>query len=150
MFKLAGSVGLALAVANLKRRIRNLAVRSMLGAIGAAVAIIALCFFLVTAHLSLSLWVGPIGSSAIIGGVLLIIALVLFFLASRPMREQARAVEQPAAHLNDALGGSFARISQMLGSGQSPLLSPVFLSAGLALVAGLFLGRRTSGHEPRD
>jgi amino acid transporter len=150
MFKLAGSVGLALAVANLKRRIRNLAVRSMLGAIGVAVAIIALCFFLVTAHLSLSLWVGPIGSSAIIGGVLLVVALVLFFLASRPMREQARAVEQPAAHLTDALGGSFARISQMLGSRRSPLLSPVFLSAGLALVAGLFLGRRTTGHEPRD
>lgn len=148
MLKLASSVGLALAVANLKRRIRNLAVRGILGAVGAVVLIIAVCFFLVTAHLFLSRLLNPIASAAIVGGVLLAVSLLLFFLASRPMREQARAVENPVEQLGDTFGDTASRFGEALGSAGSPLRNPVLQAAGLALVAGFFLGRR--GSKSRD
>lgn len=143
MLKLAGTVGLALAVANLKRRIRVLAVRGILAGCGIAVFVVSLCFFLVAAHLWLSIQVGGIGSAAIIGGVLLVVALILLFLASRPMREQARAVEQPAEQVGNVFSEGLARLGQAAGSRQSPLRNPVFQAASLALIAGLFLGRRT-------
>jgi hypothetical protein len=141
MLKLASTVGLALAVANLKRRIRNLAVRGILGAAGGVVLVIALCFFLVAAHLFLSDVLNPIASAAIIGGVLLAIGLILLFLASRPMREQARAVENPVEQLSETFGASASRLGDALGAG-SPLKSPVLQAAGLALLIGFFLGRR--------
>jgi hypothetical protein len=140
MLKLASTVGLALTVANLKRRIRNLAVRGILGTVGAVIAVIAICFLLVALHLWLSGVLNPIASAAIIGGVLLAIALLLFFLASRPMREQARGVEQPAAQLGNVLRDGMARLSG--GSGRSPLRDPIVLAAALALVSGIFLGWR--------
>jgi hypothetical protein len=142
MLKLAGTAGLALAVANLRRRARNLAVRGVLAVAGAVALVIAICFFLVALHVWLSEELDPIASACIIGGVLLAIALLLFFLASRPMREQARAVEQPAAQIGDALGEGMARLAQAAGSARSPLRNPVFQAAGLALIAGIFLGRR--------
>ncbi len=142
MLKLASSVGLALAVANLKRRIRNLAVRGILGAVGAVVLVVSLCFFLVAAHLFLSGLLNPIASAAIVGGVLLAIALLLFFLASRPMREQARAVENPMEEVSDRLREGASRLNEALGPSSSPLRNPVFQAAGLALLAGFFLGRR--------
>jgi hypothetical protein len=148
LLKLAGTAGLALAVANLRRRARNLAVRGVLAAAGAVALVVALCFFLVAVHVWLSGEFGVIASASIIGGVLLAIALLLLFLASRPMREQARAVEQPAAQIGDALGEGMARLAQAAGSPRSPLRNPVFQAAGLALIAGIFLGRR--GRRDRD
>lgn len=148
MLKLASSVGLALAVANLRRRIRNLAVRGILGAVGAVILVMSLSFFLVAAHLWLSDLLNPIASAAIVGGVLLAIGLLLFFLASRPMREQSRAVENPLEQLSGTFGESASRFGDALGSAGSPLRNPVFQAAGLALLAGFFLGRR--GRRPRD
>ena len=52
MLKLISSIGLALALADLKRRIRHWVRSGILGAVGALFAVIALCFFLVAAHLS--------------------------------------------------------------------------------------------------
>jgi hypothetical protein len=150
MLKLASSVGLALAVANLKRRIRYLAVRGILGAVGAVVLFISVCFFLVAAHLWLSDLLNPIASAAIIGGVLLFIAVLLFFLASRPMREQARAVESPIEELGDTLRQGASRLSEALGPPGSPLRNPVLQAAGLALIAGFFLGRRGKRRDDKD
>lgn len=143
MLKLASAMGLALAIANLRRRIRAMAVKGMLAAIGLIVLIAALCFFLVAAHVWLSGAVGTVGSASIIGGVLLVVALLLLFLASRPMREEARAVESTADQLGGTLGEGIGRLGQLAGSRQSPLRNPVFQAASLALIAGIFLGRRT-------
>lgn len=140
MLKLASTVGLALAVANLKRRIRNLAVRGILGAGGIVVAIFAIAFLLVALHLWISSLLSPLASAAIIGGVLAVTALVLLLLASRPMREQARGVEEPAAQFGDMLRDGMTRLS----GGQSPLASPTVLATALALAAGIFLGWRGS------
>lgn len=142
LLTLLRSVGLAVAVAELKRRVRALAARGVLGFVGLIVFVIALCFFLVAAHLYLSSLLNPIASAAIIGGVLLVIALILFFLASRPMTGQARAGDGQAAQLGDAIKDSAARIGDAFGGGQSPLQNPVLLAAGFALVAGFLLGRR--------
>ena len=142
MLKLLQTVGLALAVANLKRRIRNLAVRGVFGAAGAIVLVVAICFFLVALHLWISDVLNPVASAAIIGGVLLAIALLLFFLASRPMREQASVAEQPLGQMGDMLSDGMARLNRAAGTEGSPLRNPVLQAASLALVAGLFLGWR--------
>jgi protein-S-isoprenylcysteine O-methyltransferase Ste14 len=141
------SLGLALALANLKRRIRSLAIRGALGAVAVVVLVVALCFFLVAAHLWLSQLVNPIASAAIIGGVLLAIALLLFFLASRPMGQRARAVENPVEEVGEALSHGASRLNEALGPEGSPLRNPVFQAAGLALIAGFFLGRRGRGRD---
>jgi hypothetical protein len=137
MLKLASRAGLAVALANLKQRIRRLAVRGILAAIGIVVLVMALCWLLIALHLWLSAKVGPIGSAAIIGGVLLIIAAVLLFLASRTGRTPAPAPAQAA----DPLGETIARAAQSVAAGPSPLTSPVFLASLAALSAGIFLGR---------
>ncbi len=147
MLKLAGTAGLALAVANLRRRARNLAVRGTVGAAGIVALVIALCFFLVALHVWLSQALGAIASAAIVGGVLLALGLLLLFLASRPMREQARAVERPAGQIGDALGEGMARLAEAAGSRRSPLRNPLFQAAGLALIVGIVLGRRTSRRD---
>jgi NADH:ubiquinone oxidoreductase subunit 6 (subunit J) len=135
MFKLASSIGLALALADLKRRIHYWVRTGILGAVGALFAVFALAFLLVAAHLSLSRLLNPIASAAIIGGVFLLIALILFFIASRPMTKRAPApaeADSPVASVGDALRDGMARFG-----------SPLFLSAAAALIAGIFLGRRT-------
>lgn len=142
MLRLASSVGLALAVANLKRRIRTLTIRGILGVAGAVALVISICFFLVAAHLYLSSLLNPVASAAIIGGVLLFIAVLLFFLASRPMREQARAAEDPIGEMGDTFRQGAARINEALGPEGSLLRNPVLQAAGLALIAGFVLGRR--------
>ncbi|HEX9905722.1 MAG TPA: phage holin family protein [Propylenella sp.] len=148
MLKLASAVGLGLAAANLRRRIRGLAVRGMLGVVGIIILVIAVCFFLLAAHLYLSVLLDPIASAAIIAGILLAIALVLLFLASRPMRERARGVEQPAAEIRRAVNEGLAGLG--LGAEGSPLRSPVLLSSLFALLAGILLGSRASRRKRDD
>jgi hypothetical protein len=143
MLRLFSSVGMALAIANLKQRIRNLATRGILGLVGLVVLIVSLCFFLVAGHLYLSQLLNPIASAAIIGGVLLLIALILFFLASRPMRAQSRMAEDPVAELSETFRQGRERFNEALGPEGSPLRNPVFQAAALAIVAGFVLGRRT-------
>lgn len=135
---------MALAVANLKRRIRVLVIRIGLGAIGAVVLVFALAFILVTAHLALSRFVDPIASAAIIGFVLLFIGVVLLFLASRPRREQSRAVEQPVGQVGSYLSQGLKHLSSTSATEPNPLRNPVFQVSLLALAAGFFLGRRRS------
>jgi hypothetical protein len=140
MLKFASSMGVALAVANLKQRMRAMAVRGVLGLAGAIVLVVSICFFLVAAHLWLSGLLNPIASAAIIGGVLLVVALLLFFIASRPVR--APKAENPVEQLGETLRQGATRFGESLGAGQAPLKNPVFLTAGLALLAGFLLGRR--------
>jgi energy-coupling factor transporter transmembrane protein EcfT len=145
LLTLIRSVGLAVALAELKRRVRAMAQRGVLGFVGAIVFVIALCFFLVAAHLYLSSLLNPIASAAIIGGVLLLIALILFFLASRPIDGKARASgDDQAAQLGDAIKDGAARIGDAFsgGGGGGPLQNPVLLAAGFALFAGFLLGRQ--------
>jgi len=143
MFKFASSIGFALALADLKRRVRHWARSGILGAIGLVFLVIALCFLLVAAHLYLSGLLNPIASAAIIGGALLLIALMLFFLASRPMKERVRAAtaDQPVGQIGDMLRDGMARLGQAAGSSESPLRNPLLQAAGIALVVGYLLGR---------
>jgi hypothetical protein len=145
MLKLASSIGLALAVADLKRRIRRGVRSGILGVFGAIFFVIALLFFLIAAHLWLSAVLNPIASAAIIGAVLLVIALVFFVLASSAVREPAKAhpVEDGGSQFGDALREGMARLGAAAGSGQSPLRNPIFQAAGLAIIAGFLLGRKS-------
>jgi hypothetical protein len=79
--------------------------------------------------------------------VLLLVGLLVLFLASRPMREQSRAVEQPATQAGYALGESVANLAKAAGAGGSPLKNPVLQASVLALIAGIFLGRYRSRRD---
>jgi hypothetical protein len=146
MFKLASSIGLALALAELKLRIRHWIRSGIFGVVGAVIAVIALCFLLVALHLFLSDVLNPIASAAIIGGVLLLIALILFFVASRPMRSGGAPAAKPAAQGGDSFSDSLSRLGQMSGAG-GLLSNPLLPIAGVALVVGYLLGRRGRGQQ---
>lgn len=149
MLKFASSIGLALAVADLKRRIRYFVRSGILGGVGLAILLIAVSFLLVALHLYLSDVLNPIASAAIIGGVLLLIALILFFIASRPLKPRARTAsgETPAGQIGDALREGFSRLGEAAGAGASPLRNPVLPAAGIALFIGYLLGRRRKDPE---
>lgn len=140
MWALLKTAGLAFAVANLKRRIRALAVKGILAGAAAVIAIVAICFLLVALHIWLSGLLNPVASAAIIGVVLLVIAGALLFLASRPNAANASPIPVAPA----AAGGEpgWAKLAQSFTGGEQPLASPVFQAAALALIAGFFLGRR--------
>lgn len=148
MFKLVSSLGLALALADLRRRISHWVRASILGAVGTVLAVIALCFFLVALHLWLSRLLNPIASAAIIGAVLLVIALILFFLASRPMATRAPAPAQadPMASAGDTLQDAMTRFGP---AAAAVARHPLFPAAVMALVAGFFLGRRSKRDNDR-
>ena len=148
MLRLFSALGLTLALANLKQRVRAVALRGGLGVAGAIVLVIALCFFLVAAHLYLSTLLNPIASAAIIGGVLLVIALILFFLASRPLRAQGRGADDPLGEAGETLRGAASRVSEALGPPDAPLRHPAIMIAGLTLIVGFLLGRRGRRNDP--
>ena len=148
MLRLLSALGLTVALANLKRRVRAVALRGGLGVAGAVVLVIALCFFLVAAHLYLSTLIDPIASAAIIGGVLLVIALILFFLASRPMRPRAGTADDPLGGAGETLRGAASRVNEALGPPDAPLRNPAIVIAGLTLIVGFLLGRRGRRDDP--
>ena len=150
MFKLASSIGLALALAELKQRIRHWIRSGIFGVVGAVIAVIALCFLLVALHLYLSGLLNPIASAAIIGGVLLLIAIILFFIASRPMRASpaAQSAPSPATGVGSMFSENFAKFGQLAGASGSPIRNPLFQAAGIALIVGYLLGRR--GRRSKD
>jgi hypothetical protein len=150
MFKLASSIGFALALAELRQRIRHWIKSGILGGVGGVILVIALCFLLVALHLYLSDLLSPIASASIIGGVLLLIAIILFFLASRPMRAKAAAAsaQSSTAGAGDTISESISRLGQMAGASGSPIRNPLFQAAGVALVVGYLLGRR--GRRQKD
>ncbi len=143
MLKLASSIGFALALAELKQRVRRLVTQGILGAIGGVILLIGLCFLLVAAHLYLSMLLNPIASAAIIGGALVVIALIFFAVAGAKGRGQRRPPAPPRA---EAAQESIGRFGEALG-GAAPLASPAFLVAGLALVLGFMFGRRSKGDD---
>ena len=149
MLKLVSSLGLALALADLKRRIRHWMRAGVFGAAGAVLALIGLCFLLVALHLWVSGLLNPIASAAIIGGVLVVIALILIFLASRPMAARAPAPTQvdPTASAGDTLQDAMARFGP---AGAAIARHPLFPAAAMALVAGFFLGRRSKRDRDRE
>jgi hypothetical protein len=139
MLKFASTVGLTLLLADLKRRIHHWVRSGIMGAIGALFAIFALAFLLVALHLFLSGLLNPIASAAIIGVVLLIVALVFFYVASRPMRPAASTGGEP---MTDSLRDGMARLNES-GIAASLFRHPLFPTAAAALLAGIFLGRRS-------
>jgi protein-S-isoprenylcysteine O-methyltransferase Ste14 len=139
MLKLISSIGLAVALADLKRRIRHWVRSGILGAVGALFAVIALCFFLVAAHLFLSGLLSPIASALIIGGVLLVIALILLFLASRPFAGRSPISSQPQPLAGEGTSENWTQSAAV----DAVLRHPLFPAAATALVAGFFLGRRS-------
>ena len=141
MLRQIGALGMTLALANVRRRVRALAVRGVLGVLGVAVLLIALCFLLVAVYLWLALLVGPVVSAAILGGALLAVAIILLLLASRPMRGQAKA-EEAVEDAVDSLRESASKLADALGAERQALRSPVMVGAGLALIVGFLLGRQ--------
>ena len=147
MLKFASSIGFALALAEMKQRVRRLVTQGILGAVGAVFFLIGFCFLLAAAHLWLSRLLDPIASAAIIGGALIFVALVLFLIASA--KGKRRAPPPPPLRenpLGDAARDGMARLGEAIGSGQG-LKNPALLVAGLALVAGFLLGRRGGGDK---
>jgi hypothetical protein len=144
MLKLASSLGFALALADLRRRIRIWVRSGILAAAGAVVLLISFCFFLVALHLWISRLLNPIASAAIIGGVLLLIALILFLLAFGMKGGGAarRSMADQADDIGDAMQGGMSRFGAALGPG-SPLKNPIFQAAGLAIIGGFLLGRKS-------
>jgi Putative Actinobacterial Holin-X, holin superfamily III len=142
MLKLASSIGFALALAELKQRIRRLVTQGILGAIGGIILLIGLCFLLVAAHLYLSTLLNPIASAAIIGGALVVIALI-FFAVARAKGGGSR--QPPAPPRTEAAQENIGRLGVALGG--SPLTNSAFLVAGLALVLGFMFGRRSKGDD---
>lgn len=143
MLKLASSIGFALALAELKQRIRRLVTQGILGAIGGVILLIGLCFLLVAAHLYLSILLNPIASAAIIGGVLVVIALILFAVARAKGGGGSRQASPPPRA--EAAQENIGRLGETLGG--SPLANSAFLVAGLALVLGFMFGRRSKGDD---
>lgn len=147
MWGILKAAGLALAVANLKQRLRAVAIKSILAAAGFLILVIAFCFLLVALHLWLSAVLNPIASAAIIGGALLIVAAILLYLASRPARAVSPVAPPAAAKGADT---DWSQIARGFASGRTPLASPVFQAAVLALIAGFFLGRRRPEKDDSD
>ena len=143
MLKLASSIGIAFALAELKQRVRRLVTQGVLGAIGAAFLLIGICFLLVAAHLWLSQVLNPIASAAIIGGALLFIALIFFLVAGMKGRGAQR--RPPTPPRVDAAEENIGRLGDALGA--TPLASPALLIAGLALILGFVFGRRSRGGD---
>jgi hypothetical protein len=142
MLKLASSIGLALALADLKARLRRLAAQGVLALIGLALLMIGVCFLLVAAHLYLSEVLSPVASAAIIGGALVFLALIFFLAAQMKGRPQAA---RPTA----AAGEGVARLGDAIGP--NPLANPTLLMAAAAVLLGFMFGRRTKrGDEKRD
>lgn len=133
------------AAGEVKRRVRAITVRGMAGGIGAVLVVIAFCFFLVAAHLWLSDVINPIASAAIIGALLLLLALILFVVASRPMG--GRGSDRPLEEAVDDLRRSVSRLSEALGTDRPSLRNPVVVGAAMALVIGFLLGRRGGRRE---
>lgn len=142
MLKLVGSLGLAFAMADFRRRVRG-AVRSGIFALcGATIFLIGLIFLLIAAHGWLSAVLNPAASAAIIGGVLIIVSLILFLLAARRPGEPGAGRSADTSPVGDAIHDGMSRFGAALQS-DSPLRNPVLQAAGLAAVIGFLLGRRS-------
>jgi hypothetical protein len=145
MLKLIGTAGIAFAVTKLKRRIGAFVRKGILAVVGGIAGLISLCFFLVAAHLWMSQHVGSTLSACIIGGVLLAIALLFVFLATRS--SDAEEVAEPVSRPDEPAGYAVTELARMVSGRQSAWRSPVLQAAGLALIAGIFLGRQIRGRR---
>ncbi len=143
MLKLASSLGFALALSELKQRVRRLMTQGVIGLAGVVVFLIGFCFLLVAGHLYLSQLLNPIASAAIIGGVLILVALILFLVAKgKGSAAPPRRAPTPQA---GGVEENMARLQQAVGS--TPLANPALIIAGLALLLGFFFGRRKKGDD---
>ncbi len=128
----------------MKRRVRRVVAQGILAAIGLIVFLIGICFLLAATHIWLSGLLNPIASAAIIGGVLVLIAIILFLLAAVPGRG-GPPKRPPVDPLGEAARESAERLRAAVGSGDTPLKNPALGVAGLALIIGFLLGRRGGG-----
>lgn len=144
MLKLASSLGFAMALADLRRRIRAWIRSGIFAAAGAVILLVSICFFLVALHLWFSQLLNPIASASIIGGVLLLIALILFVVAfgAKGSGSVTRSAADQADDIGGAMQDGMSRLSAALGPG-SPLKNPIFQAAALAIIAGFVLGRKS-------
>ena len=139
MLKLPRTGGLELAIADWKRALRHLAVRTTIGAAGAVLLLTALGFLLAAAHSWLAERLGVAGSAATIGGALLVVGLLLILLAARFI-EQSTARERRPGEIADDLGAGAARA--VAPSKASPFGNPLVQAASFAFLVGIVLGRR--------
>ncbi|SEP61440.1 Putative Holin-X, holin superfamily III [Faunimonas pinastri] len=151
MFNLLRTVGLAYAVANLKERLKTLAIKGVLAVVALIVLLYALLFLLVCAFAALSHWVGPIGAAAIVAAVLIVIAVILVVVAMKmgaspggsSSKTQAAAAMPTDQILNAARSG-YERINNVARRSRSraPWKNPIYQLAGAALLTGVIVGRR--------
>ncbi|MYZ49063.1 hypothetical protein [Propylenella binzhouense] len=138
MLRFATTAGLALAAANIRSRMRALAIRLVLFALAGLFFVGAAAFGLVAAYVALVPVLGPIGAAGAVGGFLLLVALVLFLFARRAPREEIRRIDASASA---GMQDQYAELGRLLSSG-GILTNPVVLAAATALAAGYLVGRR--------
>jgi hypothetical protein len=147
MLKLAGSLGLSIALAELKRRITRIVRQGAFALVAAAFFLIGFCFLLVALHLWLSRFLhDPAFSAIIIGCALVLIALILLLVARQIGKGGARrpAMPDPAERVGEGLSG----LQDAFGGGPA-IANPALVISGLALVLGFVLGRgrKTKGSD---
>ena len=143
MLKFAGTVGLAYAAANIKRRIRAAINQAVLAGIALVFLLGAAAFALIALHVWLSEEIGPMASAGLIAVILLLLAAIFLLLARREPRRQPPPAENVSEQLGETLQQGYARLAQA-GGGGSPWTNPVVLGMAAALALGILLGRRSS------
>lgn len=141
MLKLLGSLGGSF-VAELKHKLRAVAVRGAFGIVGLVVLLAGLGFLLAAADIWLAGLYGPVIAASIVGGALLVLAIILFLLASRPIEPAPKQRPAPADMFSQ-VGSGFAGLGRSAAEGEgSAIQNPAVLAAGFALLAGFMMGRR--------
>lgn len=133
------AVRLAIVAGRCKHRLQRMAVKGALGAAGVVFVVVAVLFLFLAAYHWLSGRIGPVAAAASVGGALLVVGLLALALAFRSGGAEAVVVaENPSAEVASAPGG----LRDVAAAATSHLRKPLVRTAGLALLAGILIGRR--------
>jgi len=144
----------------LKRQTRYTALMGILAGVAALAALAAVIVGLIALHSWLAMQIGPFVAYGLIGGGLVLLALILFALALIPRRPRLAArpplqIARPAALLGGLRQGSYDKVAA--GGEQTLKLATETLRDGsgsallgtlaLAVAVGLLVGRRLTDHR---
>jgi protein-S-isoprenylcysteine O-methyltransferase Ste14 len=135
------------AAARMGQRMRLLVTRGALAAMGGVLLLAAVVILLIAVYAVLAEWFGAIAAAGMIATLLVILGLFFLLLSARVAR--AHAEESPRSPLAGAapVDGPVGRLAY--ASTRSALHNPIVHAAGLALAAGLLLGRRSKRKRRR-
>jgi hypothetical protein len=122
-----------------------LVTRGALAVMGGLLLLAAATILLIAVYAVLAEWFGPIAAAAMIATLLVILGLFFLLLSARVARAQEFERSSPAS--GAPLDGASGRVA--CPPTRSPLRNPIVQAAGVALAAGLLLGRRSKGKRRR-